>query len=192
MKNKPAQQTYRLTVPQGVAEHNAALVQSFANELLLAFTVEPDLPTAPHDLRTRLADLLATADRAPVTPMQVVFLCLALWHADAATVSTVALVPDVQPEPADPETKPKAENRGALLYPAELTEPLAEVLSMEFEKLAQITARFRQVDDKIPRNPAADMAHALHFLIPYAVRDGERWKQTAHEALPPRAGKVRP
>lgn len=196
MKKNHVHHAYRLTVPQGVADHTASLVHAFANELLLSFAAQPDQPTAPDHLRAALRDLLATADRVAVTPLQVGRLCVALWYAAAETVSTVALVPPAAlpeaPEATEQEAKPEAGSAAGVTYPAELTEPLAEALSMEFGQLAEIADRLRTADDKIPTGPDADVVHALHFIIPFAIRDGADWKKTARAALPPRIAKGRP
>lgn len=202
MKKNHVHHAYRLNVPQGVADHTASLVHAFANELLLSFAHAPDQPTAPDHLRAALRDLLATADRTNVTPLQVGRLCVALWYSAAETVSTVALVPPAaaapaealpeEPEATQPEPKPEAGSAAGVTYPAELTEPLAEALSMEFGQLAEIADRLRTADDKIPTGPDADVVHALHFIIPFAIRDGADWKKSARAALPPRISKGRP
>lgn len=198
MKKNHVNNAYRLTVPQGVADHTASLVHAFANELLLSFAAAPDQPTAPDHLRAAFREKLSTADRVAVTPLEIGRLCVALWYAAAETVATTALVPagsveasaqsgsaEQLPEAASAEPQPDPVGAVGVTYPTDLTPDLAEALALEYGQLLEIADRLRMRDETIPNDPPSAGAHALHFIIPFAIRDGERWKQTAREALPP-------
>ncbi|MDQ2762104.1 MAG: hypothetical protein M3Y22_00970 [Pseudomonadota bacterium] len=68
-------------------------------------------------------------------------------------------------------------------YPEQLTPALAEVLGMPNFRMHPIWMALREVGVVIEHRYEAEMAAALHFLIPLALEHGDGWQQAAAERL---------
>lgn len=70
-----------------------------------------------------------------------------------------------------------------LPYPAELTPELRDILGMPNFRLHPIWLALRAAGREVPEKYEDEMAAALHFLIPFALRHGADWRSHAAQAI---------
>jgi hypothetical protein len=71
----------------------------------------------------------------------------------------------------------------AHVFPAQLTTPLREVLGLMLWQTTPISHALRAAGHTIDRKAEVEQAHALHWLLGFALQDGENWHKTAAVAL---------
>jgi hypothetical protein len=82
----------------------------------------------------------------------------------------------------------KAEVANALAHsanvlPAQLTQPLREVLGLMLWQTTPIAHALRATGQTIERKCETEQAVALHWLLGFALKDGDDWQKTAAVAL---------
>lgn len=68
-------------------------------------------------------------------------------------------------------------------YPAHVPPALAEVLGQPPHNLYLWWTELRKAGVEIPRRYEGEVSAALHFLIPFAIRNGADWRSAAAEEL---------
>jgi len=83
-------------------------------------------------------------------------------------------------------------NMAAHVLPAQLTPPLREVLGLMLWQTTPIAHALRAAGHTIDRKAEVEQAHALHWLLGFALQDGENWQKTAAVALRKLTESIRP
>jgi hypothetical protein len=83
-------------------------------------------------------------------------------------------------------------NMAAHVFPAQLTPPLREVLGLMLWQTTPIAHALRAAGHTIDRKVEVEQAHALHWLLGFALQDGENWQKTAAVALRKLTESIRP
>lgn len=71
----------------------------------------------------------------------------------------------------------------ARVLPAQLTAPLREVLGLMLWQTTPIANALRVAGLDVARKAEIEQAVALHWLLGFALKDGENWQKTAAVAL---------
>jgi hypothetical protein len=83
-------------------------------------------------------------------------------------------------------------NIAARVFPAQLTPPLREVLGLMLWQTTPIANALRITGQTIDRKAEVEQAHALHWLLGFALQDGDNWQKTAAVALRKLTESIRP
>lgn len=83
-------------------------------------------------------------------------------------------------------------NMAARVFPAQLTPPLREVLGLMLWQTTPIANALRITGQTIDRKAEVEQAHALHWLLGFALQDGDNWQKTAAVALRKLTESIRP
>jgi hypothetical protein len=71
----------------------------------------------------------------------------------------------------------------AEIWPAKLTEPLADILGMPNFRAAPYAHLYRAAGHSIPTKAEAEQAFVLHRFVGFALAHGAAWRKAAHADL---------
>lgn len=207
MSNITKPHTLRVTVPGSLNEATRRMVVGFAEEIAGHIAYEEERRREPFigvfpNAKVPAAEWLKKEMLAAVTnggrPLVVGALAALLWHLAEESVTpmradppeapteTMGTPPDVKITPlADDAPPAPAPEAAVLVYPEHLTEGLRQALNLHPDDADKIVARLRLAQPDLPKNDDDNIPIALHYVIPFAIRHNERWREEARAALPP-------
>lgn len=207
MSNITKPTSLRVTVPGSLNEATRRMIVGFAEEIAghIAYEEEkrraPFIGMPPDPVRPDpewVKKQLTTDVMHGARPLVVAAWAAFLWHLGEESVTPMRADPPEAPtetmgdppqvtvtpmEGDQPEAKPDAPL--ALVYPERLNEGLRQALNLHPDDADKIVARLRLAQPDLPRNDEDNLPIALHFVIPFAIRHDERWREEARAALPP-------
>lgn len=89
----------------------------------------------------------------------------------------------IRPERKEAETEISEKVEAPLIWPEELTEPLAQALGFMAMQTGQIAHIFQDYGYKIERKIISEQAYVLHWLSTLALKHGEKFLDIGQETL---------